>query len=129
MQEVVKVKGKPSIMMKEILTHKQLQNRQLKLVLLLKYTYLRHYGINHLRFEYVKSCYSLEIVGNVNLTTINLSGLTEVFEYGYISSNNALGDLISCLNLLFMLVLALKFVKPALTSFIPVLSKKIIKNG
>jgi hypothetical protein len=50
-------------------------------------------GLTTLDLSMVKSCYSLEIVGNVNLTTINFSGLAEVFEYATISRNNALGTL------------------------------------
>jgi hypothetical protein len=88
-------KGKPSIMISGNITDAQAAAKiaaeagpSTENILIFDTT-----GLTTLDLSMVKSCYSLEIVGNVNLTTINLSGLTEVFEYGYISSNNALGTL------------------------------------
>jgi hypothetical protein len=88
-------KGKPSIMISGNITDAQAAAKiaaeagpSTENILIFDTT-----GLTTLDLSMVKSCYSLEIVGNVNLTTINLSGLTEVFEYGYISSNNALGTI------------------------------------
>jgi hypothetical protein len=88
-------KGKPSIMISGNITNAQAAAKiaaeagpSTENILIFDTT-----GLTTLDLSMVTSLYSLEIVGNANLTTINLSGLTEVFENGSISSNNALAAL------------------------------------